>query len=386
MPHRWDPIAPPVSGLVLPVRIGGDGPTPKSARGPRWRKTSPGYYVPAHVSDDLVEQRIIEASARGGVVTGWAALRLHGGGFFDGLDRDGATRLPVPVAACGARLRSRDGLDVVGDRIPPDDITVVNGILCATVERALFDEMRRIGEVREMAVAIGAACAARLTTIQRMRTYTATRRWYRDVCSAARPSSWRSRTAGPRRRTGSASCGSSTPAGADHWSIARSSTWTAASSPPLTCSTPSVASSGSTPAPTTVTSTATSRTSRARPTSATSASSTSRWWAATCTTGSGSFVGWNRRPRAPRVFTGAGESSRHPEVPPAGSSEDSFWCLDGLRVSGAQPRAGGSVQTGRWTLSVRWGPRVRVVTSTTGRSLRRQRVATRDPSRDQVHP
>lgn len=182
MPHRWDPIAPPVSGLVLPVRIGGDGPTPKSARGPRWRKTSPGYYVPAHVSDDLVEQRIIEASARGGVVTGWAALRLHGGGFFDGLDRDGATRLPVPVAACGARLRSRDGLDVVGDRIPPDDITVVNGILCATVERALFDEMRRIGEVREMAVAIGAACAARLTTIQRMRTYTATRRWYRDVC------------------------------------------------------------------------------------------------------------------------------------------------------------------------------------------------------------
>lgn len=181
MPHRWDPIAPPVTALVAPVPLGGDGPTPKQARGPRWRTTSPGLYVPAEVSDELVEQRIVEASARGGVVTGWAALRLHGGGFFDGLARDGSTRLDVPIAACGGRLSSAPGVQVVRDDIPPDDITVVHGIRCATVERALFDEMRRLGEVREMAVAIGAACAAGLTTVQRMRTYTATRRWYRDV-------------------------------------------------------------------------------------------------------------------------------------------------------------------------------------------------------------
>jgi hypothetical protein len=185
MPHRWDPVAPPVTGLVLPVRMdpaGHAGPTRGQARGPRWRISSPGLVVPSHVTDDLVEQRIVEASARGGVVTGWAALRLHGGGFFDGLDRDGRTRLAVPVAACGSRIRGTAGIDVVDDRIPPDDITVVHGILCAKVERALFDEMRRIGEVREMAVAIGAACAARLTTVARMRTYVATRRWYRDVC------------------------------------------------------------------------------------------------------------------------------------------------------------------------------------------------------------
>lgn len=182
MAHRWDPIAPPVAELVLPTHVGADGLTPKVARGPGWRRTSPGLYVPAHVSDDLVEQRILEASVRGGVVTGWAALRLHGGGFFDGLARDGRTRLGIPIAACDSRTRGGTGIDVVEDRIPPDDITVVHGIRCATVERALFDEMRRIGEVREAAVAIGAACAAKLTTVHQMRVYTSTRRWYRDVC------------------------------------------------------------------------------------------------------------------------------------------------------------------------------------------------------------
>lgn len=182
MPHRWDPIAPPVTGLVMPVRIGGSGPTPKEARGPRWRTTSRGLFVPAEVSDDLVEQRIAEASVRGGVVTGWAALRLHGANFFDGLSRDGVTRLLVPLAACGERLGGDAGTVVVADRIPPDDVTLVHGIRCATVERALFDEMRRIGDAREAAVAIGATCAARLTTVHRMRVYTSTRRWYRDVC------------------------------------------------------------------------------------------------------------------------------------------------------------------------------------------------------------
>ena len=182
MAHRWDPIAPPATGLVMPVRVGGAGPTRKESRGPGWRTTSRGFFVPADVSDDLVEQRILEASVRGGVVTGWSGLRLHGGGFFDGLARDGVTRLPVPLAADDSRIGSDGGTVVVEDRIPPDEVVVVLGIRCATVERALFDEMRRIGDAREAAVAIGAACAANLTTVRRMRIYTSTRRWYRDVC------------------------------------------------------------------------------------------------------------------------------------------------------------------------------------------------------------
>lgn len=187
MPHRWDPIAPPVPLLTVPVRFdpsGVDGPTRKQARGPLWRITSPGLAVPAGVDGDLVEQRIVEAHARAGpraVLTGWAALRVHGAAFFDGLARDGRTRLPVPIAANGERLASGHGAEITEDLLPPDEVVVVHGIRCARPERALFDEMRRIGEVREMAVAVGATCAARLTSVRRMRTYAATRRWYRDV-------------------------------------------------------------------------------------------------------------------------------------------------------------------------------------------------------------
>src|SRR6478672_8889662 len=106
--ERWSTVAPKVD-VVKPVHVdpsGRTGPTKGQAHGPRWRRTSEGLYVPARVSDDLVEQRIIEAGARlqRGVVTGWAALRLLGGGYFDGIDRDGRTRLAIPIAANGDRL------------------------------------------------------------------------------------------------------------------------------------------------------------------------------------------------------------------------------------------------------------------------------------------
>lgn len=187
MPHRWDPIAPPVTGLVRPVPVdpsGQEGPTRKQARGPHWRTTSPGLFVPATMSDEPVEQRIVEAHAHAGersVVTGWAALRLHGSGFADGLARDGRTRLPVPVATNGERRAPSPGLLLVRLRVPEDEVVVRHGVRCAVVERALFDEMRRLRDPGEMAVAVGSVCAADLTSVPRMRRYAAGRRWYRDV-------------------------------------------------------------------------------------------------------------------------------------------------------------------------------------------------------------
>lgn len=187
MPHRWDPVAPRVTDLVEPVPLdplGRAGPTRGQARGRRWRRTSVGWYVPATVSDDLVEQRITEAAwstGTRGVITGWAALRLHGGGFFDGLARDGRTRLPVPVAADGERFAARDGVLRLRHTVPRDEVLVRHGLRVASVERALFDEMRRLGHRREAAVAAGMAYAAQLTSVRRMQRYADERRWYRDV-------------------------------------------------------------------------------------------------------------------------------------------------------------------------------------------------------------
>ena len=180
-------FAPPVAALVWPVGTdpsGETGPTRGQARGPGWRCTSRGLFVPASVSSELVEQRIVEMYAGAGaeaVVTGWAALRLLGGGCFDGLAPDGSTQLPVPLAVNGGRVRPRPGLVVSRFTVPPDEVVVLHGIRCACAERALFDELRRLRGVRERTVAVDMACAAQLTSITRMRRYLKIRRWYRDV-------------------------------------------------------------------------------------------------------------------------------------------------------------------------------------------------------------
>lgn len=187
MPRPSHLFAPPVSGLVVPVRVdsrGVTGPTKPQSRGPNWRRTSPGRFVSVEVSDEYVEQRILEAWCRAGpraVVTGWAALRLWGGGYFDGLARDGVTRLPVPIATNGERLQHHAGILASRFAVPPDEVEVIHGIRCASVERSLFDEMRRVHHVRAMVVPADMTFAAELTSIGRMRRYRLERRWYRDV-------------------------------------------------------------------------------------------------------------------------------------------------------------------------------------------------------------
>jgi hypothetical protein len=204
MAHRWSLVAPPVTGLVRPVRVdpeGKNGPTRGQSRGPRWRTTSAGLVVPAEVSDELVEQRILEAHSGCGdaaVVTGWASLRLLGGGFFDGFARDGKTRLPVPVAANGGRIDPRPGVALSYDDVPGDETTVIHGVSCAVAERALFDEIRRSTAFRDQVVAADMAFAGGLTSIRRMRRYRWTRYWYRDVRRLDRVLPWASEHARSR--------------------------------------------------------------------------------------------------------------------------------------------------------------------------------------------
>lgn len=154
------------------------GPTSGQARGPRWRRTTPGLFVPAHVADDLVEQRIVEQGMRlrTGAVTGWAALRLLGAGYADGLGRDGRTRLRIPIAAGLDRLRPTDDIDLRRVRVDESDVVLRHGVRCVVAERAVFDQMRWAPDLPDRVVAMDMAADAELTSIRRVHAYARARR------------------------------------------------------------------------------------------------------------------------------------------------------------------------------------------------------------------
>jgi hypothetical protein len=129
------------------------------------------------VDGSVPEQRILEQSVRlpeGGAVTGWAACRIHGANFFDGLEPDGCTPIPVPLAVGpGHRLGEGPEAELSRERLDAAEIVVRNGMPCTTPMRALFDEMRRVRDWREAVVAMDMMAAAELVSISQMRAYRA---------------------------------------------------------------------------------------------------------------------------------------------------------------------------------------------------------------------
>ena len=177
MPRRLDP-----DGVV--------GPTRGQARGGKWRQVAPRWYVPTGTDSTVVEQRIIEQSVRlpaTGGVTAWAALRWRGATFFDGTDQGGRRQLPVPLAV-GAVGNVRDDprSDVRREQFAPYERETVDGLPCATVARALFDEMRRCRHLRPGVIAVEMTIAARLIRLDEMADYVATRQSWKGVPLARR--------------------------------------------------------------------------------------------------------------------------------------------------------------------------------------------------------
>ncbi len=108
----------------------------------------------------------------GGVVSGWAAMRLHGAAFCDGLGRDGTTELPVPLLL-PRHLDLRCGPGAIRHRsaFEPHDTTTRVGIPVATAVRATFDAARWSGDLREAVVVIDIALAAGLCTAGELEAY-----------------------------------------------------------------------------------------------------------------------------------------------------------------------------------------------------------------------
>lgn len=149
------------------------GPTRNQARRGRWRQSTYGFHVPSWVDSTIVEQRILEQSMRVGdvgAVTGWAALRMWGAAFFDGLDTDGRTIQPVPLVS-RTRMENTRGSVVSRTSLVGHKVWVVHGVRCVGVERAVVDEILRRGELRQAVAVIDMACAARITSIARVRSY-----------------------------------------------------------------------------------------------------------------------------------------------------------------------------------------------------------------------
>ncbi len=185
--HRWTATCPRPPRLVRPVPVdatGASGPTPGQARGPRWRRTSHGLYVPVAVDGSIPEQRIMEQSTRlpdGGAVTGWAACRLWGGNFFDGLETDGRTPIPVPLVVGSGQIRPDEKVRVARDRLPAEEVVRRFGVPCTTRERAVFDAARMAPGLREAVVALDMAAAAEITSPTRVAAYAAGHRGWRGV-------------------------------------------------------------------------------------------------------------------------------------------------------------------------------------------------------------
>ena len=128
----------------------------------------------------MVEQRILEAAQRlpvGGAVSGWAALRLAGGGFFDGLEPDGSAPKPVRlVVPPPHNLRPQDLISVGRERLEPAEIVTLHGVLCTSPLRAAFDEARHSVNVREAVVVVDMALAAGLFRLEEYVVYARSRR------------------------------------------------------------------------------------------------------------------------------------------------------------------------------------------------------------------
>lgn len=165
---RWEEPRP---GLVRPVCLdptGRNGPTRGQARNrKKYRRTSFGFYTPAEIDADNVEQRILEAATvlpPTCAVTGWAALRWLHAWWFTGVDA-GGNPLPVDLLISTVDVKEQPGFRVCGEGTGPDNITWVDGVPVTVPVWATAFMMRRVETLREAVVALDMASYSDLVSI-----------------------------------------------------------------------------------------------------------------------------------------------------------------------------------------------------------------------------
>lgn len=134
------------------------------------------------------EQRIVEAAARlppTGAVTGWAACRMHGAAFHDGVEGD--VLLSVPLLLGGGNIRPDPGVRLLRDRLYAGEVVTVSGVPCTVPERAMYDAMRLAGDLRGAVRAADMALAGEITSLRRFDAWLERRRTSSPLVRRARP-------------------------------------------------------------------------------------------------------------------------------------------------------------------------------------------------------
>lgn len=167
------------AGIVVPVRVdplGQSGPTAGQARGPHWRASSCGLFLPAHVDREDADQRIVEAVASapaGSGATGWAALHWQRARWFTGRTARGDL-LPVPVAVGDSvHLARRTGVQLCRDWLFEGDIIEVDGLPITRPERSICIAALRARSVEDTVQVICMAMADDLASLAELRAYAA---------------------------------------------------------------------------------------------------------------------------------------------------------------------------------------------------------------------
>lgn len=178
----------PVSraGLVVPTRANLEGgPTRKQVRGPRWRRSSWGFYVPSDVDGDRPEQRIVEASVvalDGVALTGWSSLRWRRGRWFSGLTSGGGRRpVTILIGTRDINPQPAHGITVCGESVSPDMVELLDDVPVTLATWATSFEMRYAANELEAARILSLAAYDDLVSIAEMEEFLSHQRGWTGI-------------------------------------------------------------------------------------------------------------------------------------------------------------------------------------------------------------
>jgi hypothetical protein len=164
------------------------------AQGPRWRRTSFGYYVPAGATDAELHssptQRILDVVPlvpTGGAITSWAAAFVQGVDALDGLDPRSMQPLPVVVYTPRNPGRlSSPGVTYLRGRLLPDRVREELGIPVVEPLTATLDAARLAESLEEAVAAVDTVTHAGLISLADLERFIAERPGRRGVQQARR--------------------------------------------------------------------------------------------------------------------------------------------------------------------------------------------------------